>query len=275
MKHYKLNNWNYKIILPEDSNIDIYRKLNNDLKDYIYTYKKIIIFGFPHCGTTILRSIIGHIDNVYEIVNEVQYIDDNNIDYINYNFVLCKHPFLINKNTLLTTYSDYIKIFIIRNPLYVFSSLNKRFKYNTLDTIHSIDKYIDTIKEFNSFKNIKNIDNLFLIKYEDMFERNYKNIKYIFDKIGFNYNDDIFDNSKYINKVQFYINLTIPKKIPPDHDHCEYRLFQINQKFENQNDNNKIDLTKEQYQIITTDINILKTYPENKLFSYICTGISK
>jgi hypothetical protein len=227
--------------------------------------KKIIIFGFPHTGTTILKSIIGHIDNVYEIVDEKPNIDDNNVDYINYNFVLCKWPYLINENTLLKNYYDYIKIFIIRNPLYVFSSLNQRFKYNTLDQNHSIDKYIETVEQFNNFKNTKNIDKLFLIKYEDMFEYNYKNIKYIFDEIGFNYNDDIFNNSKYINKVQFQNNLIIPNIIPPVYNHTEYRLFQINQKFENKNDNNKLDLTKEQYQILTTDINILKVYPDNKL----------
>ena len=230
----------------------------------MYMYKKIIIFGFPHCGTTILRSIIGHIDDVYEIIDETSNIDDNNIDYINYNFVLCKWPYLINENKLLTNYSDYIKIFIIRNPLYVFSSLNKRFKYN-IDKIHSIDNYIDTVKQFNKFNNTKNIDKLFLIKYEDIFEHNYKNLKYIFDEIGFNYNDDIFDNSKHINKVQYQNNLIIPEIVPQNYNHTEYRLFQINQKFDNKNDNNKIDLTKEQYHILTTDINILITYPENKL----------
>lgn len=227
-------------------------------------YKKIIIFGFPHCGTTILKSIIGHIDNVYGILDEIPIINDN-IDYINYDFVLCKYPYLINENELLTKYSDYIKIFIIRNPLYVFSSLNKRFNYLEFDENHNIQKYIDTVKLFNKFKNTINIDNLFLIKYEDMFENNYKNLKYIFDTIGFNYNDDIFDNSKYINKVQHQKNLTIPKVLPQICNHTEHRLFQINQTFENNNDNNKIDLTKEQYQILTTDINILQEYPENKL----------
>ena len=118
---------------------------------YVHMKKKIIIFGFPHTGTTILKSIIGHIDNVYEIVDEKPNIDDNNVDYINYNFVLCKWPYLINENTLLTNYYDYIKIFIIRNPLYVFSSLNQRFKYNTLDQNHSIDKYIETVEQFNNF----------------------------------------------------------------------------------------------------------------------------
>ena len=36
---------------------------------------KIIIFGFPHCGTTILKSIIGHIDEVQEIIHECSYIE--------------------------------------------------------------------------------------------------------------------------------------------------------------------------------------------------------
>lgn len=229
-------------------------------------YKKIIIFGFPHCGTTILKSIISHIDEVYEIVDEVKNIDDNNSDYNNYNFVLCKWPYLIDENNLINNYSDYIKIFIMRNPLYVFSSLNKRFKHNIKDERHNINKYIETIKEFNKLKNSKNIDNLFLIRYEDMFECNYKNLKYIFDEIGFSYNDDIFDNSKYINKVQFGANLSIPQEMPPNYNHTEYRLFQINQKFENNNDNNKIDLTEEQYEILTTDPNILEAYPENKTF---------
>ena len=102
-------------------------------------YKKIIIFGFPHSGTTILRNIISHIENVYEIVDEVSLINDK-IDYTNYKFVLCKYPYLINENELLTTYYDYIKIFIIRNPLYVFSSLNKRFENKPLDNNHSINK---------------------------------------------------------------------------------------------------------------------------------------
>jgi hypothetical protein len=229
-------------------------------------FKKIIIFGFPHSGTTIMRCIISHIENVYEIIDEVSNIDDNNSDYTNYDFVVCKYPYLINENELLTNYSDYIKIFIIRNPLYIFSSLNKRFENNVLDDDHSINKYIQTIKEFNKFKNNKNINNLYLIKYEDIFEDNYKNLKYIFDKIGLNYNDIIFDNSKYENKVQYQNNLKIPNTKPLPSCHREYRLFQINQPLNNNNDKNKINLTETQEKILTTDINILEAYPENKLF---------
>ena len=122
---------------------------------------KIIIFGFPHCGTTILKTIIGHIDNVDEVIGEIysnnkekheytddeikngiykcskgnyanKYVDDNviNKDLINAytlspnKFIVCKTPFIYNKFT--DVYNDYIKIFIIRNPLWIYSSLNKR-----------------------------------------------------------------------------------------------------------------------------------------------------
>lgn len=227
-------------------------------------FKKIIIFGFPHSGTTILRCIIGHIENVYEIIDETNNIQNN--DYSNYDFVLCKYPFLINENDLLTKFSDYIKIFIIRNPLYVFSSLNKRFNYNKLPIYHTINCYINTIKEFNKFTKVNSIDNLFLIKYENLFEDNYKNLKYIFDKIGFKYNQSIFDNSNFINKVQYGKDLIIPTSQPENISHTEYRLFQINQCFKNNNDINMIDLTETQREILTTDVNILETYPENILF---------
>jgi hypothetical protein len=223
--------------------------------------KKIIIFGFPHSGTTILRNIIGHIKNVYDIVDEIKNIDDN-VCYENYEYVLCKYPYLINENLLLTKYSDYIKIFIIRNPLYVFSSLNKRFKDEKLDVNHNVAKYIETITQFNYFKNEKKINNLFLIRYEDMFENKFEKLKNMFNDIGFTYNDDIFDNSKYVNKVQHCNNLKIPKTKPTEKEHAKYRLFQVNQKFENNNDVNKIFLTDEQYKILTSNENILNIYPD-------------
>ena len=49
--------------------------------------KKILISGFSHCGTTILRSIIGHIENVYEIIEERDYISENDI-LVCENFIL-------------------------------------------------------------------------------------------------------------------------------------------------------------------------------------------
>ena len=84
--------------------------------------KKILIHGFPHCGTTIMKSILGHIDNVNEIVEESDLI--NQVDN-NFEFTVCKSPYT-KQEYFGDDYNDYIKIFVIRNPLFVFSSLNKK-----------------------------------------------------------------------------------------------------------------------------------------------------
>ena len=75
------------------------------------------------------------------------------------NFILCKWPFIsrgyntttdsVTKNNFFINsyYNNYIKIFIIRNPLFVFSSLNKRYSYK-IPSNHSIDVYIYTKYEY-------------------------------------------------------------------------------------------------------------------------------
>ena len=135
--------------------------------------KKIIIFGFPHCGTTILRCIISHIDDVYEIVDETNIIDDEFIT--NKSYTLIKYPYTFDE-LFTSKYDDYIKIFTIRNPLYVYSSLNKRFKNTKIDNQHSIDNYIKCIEKFRKYR-YKDINNLYCIKYEDLFDNNYENLK--------------------------------------------------------------------------------------------------
>lgn len=225
--------------------------------------KKIIIFGFPHCGTTILKKIICHIPGVLEIDDEVNHINENCINQekcINKNFFLCKWPYLINVNE--NKYKDYIKIFIIRNPLFVFSSLNERFDYK-MNTPHSIDTYIKTIHSFvECKKNIDKHDNLYLIRYEDMFDNNFKLLKQIFTKIGFEYTDEIFDNTKYENYAQGHKNFKIPTKKPTNKEHHIYRLFQINQEFTNNNDIKKINLLEDQLEKLKKNEDIQSIYPD-------------
>ena len=48
--------------------------------------KKIFIFVYSHCGTTILRSIIGHIDEVYEKIDERQYFSGDGKDNIHHRY---------------------------------------------------------------------------------------------------------------------------------------------------------------------------------------------
>lgn len=220
--------------------------------------QKILICGFPHSGTTILKSIIGHIEEVEEICYETIVI--NQIS--NKKFILCKFPFTY-ENFFGEEYEDYIKIFIIRNPLFVFSSLNKRFDY-TIPDCHNFHKYINTLKMFIKYKNNPE-KNIYTIKYEELFKNNYDELKKILNDIGFQYNDNIFDNSKYRNIHNNDVKL-VDKK-PPDNNHEVYRTRQINQPFISNNDISKIDLNDGQKKEIINNSYVLQMYPDiNSVF---------
>ena len=216
---------------------------------------KIIIFGFPHCGTSILKSIIGHIDDIEEIINETTEIKKQTTK----KYILCKFPFTLD-SFITDEYKDYIRIFIIRNPLYVFSSLNKRFKYNIPDD-HSIATYIDTIAKFIRCKNSR-IKNLYTIRYEDFFDNNYRKLKNILDTIGLKYTDEIFDNSGYHNRILSDVKLLDHK--PKNTQHGEYRTWQINQPFISNNDISKLDLTEKQKNELLNNDKVLTIYPDIK-----------
>ena len=217
------------------------------------TCQKILICGFPHCGTSILKSIMGHIEEIEEIINECNVI--NKIS--NKKFILCKYPFTSAK-FFTKNWSDYIKIFIIRNPLFVFSSLNKRFNYNIPDN-HGFNVYIDTLKQFIKYKNNPE-ENIYTIRYEDLFKNNYDELKKIFIDIGIKYDDIIFDNSKYTNSIISGVKL-LDKK-PENIKHSEYRTWQINQAFISNNDISMLDLNDTQKEKIINNPYVLQIYPD-------------
>jgi hypothetical protein len=217
------------------------------------TSQKILICGFPHCGTSILKSILGHIEEIEEIYNETNFINISS----DKKFILCKYPFT-STDFFSENWSDYIKIFIIRNPLFVFSSLNKRCNYK-IPNCHSFDIYIDTLKMFIKYKNNPE-KNIYTIKYEDLFKNNYDELKKIFIDIGFQYDDIIFDNSKYTNVIVEGVKL-VDKK-PENINHEEYRTWQINQPFILNNDISKLDLNDGQKEEIINNSYVLQMYPD-------------
>lgn len=214
---------------------------------------KVLIFGFPHSGTSILKSIIGHIDEVDEIYDETAVVNRTT----NKKYILCKYPFTRDE-FFGEKYEDYIKIFIIRNPLWIFSSLNKRFS-RKIPNDHSIDKYIETLQKF-IFYTKNPINKLHLIRYEDLFENNHQKFKQLLNNIGFNYTDKIFNNTAYVNKISK--NLLPSKSKPRNTNHLRYRTYQINQPFINNNDIKNIDLNDDQKNKIKNDENIQKIYPD-------------
>ena len=230
---------------------------------------KIFIMGFPHSGTTILRCVIGHIDEVEEIIDEVDNVDINDINsakkYILYKYA---EP---NPKFFEESYKNIIKIFIIRNPVYVFSSLNERYK-NEIPPSNSLEIYNEIIKRFIYYENNKTDKNIYTIKYEDLFNNNYEKIKNILDNIGIQYTNKIFNNTEYKNYshtkldqiIDFYNkNLSIcPPEVHCEVNHKIKRNDQVNQPFVSNNNINKINLTKPQKEYILNNKNILYLYPD-------------
>lgn len=220
--------------------------------------KKIIIFGFAHSGTTILKSILGHIPEVMEIHNEQKLIKSHQIA-TDKKYIVCKWPELL-PIFFEEQYQDYIKIFIIRNPLWVFSSLNRR-NNPKMSAKFNIRKYIQTLQYFIKYHSQQNQQNIFTIKYEELFNDNFKNLKNILDSIGLQYDDSIFNNNLFTN-ICNQKGSQIPQKEPDEKKHGQFRKWQINQPIVNMNKPEKIDLTEQQQLQILSNQTILETYPE-------------
>jgi hypothetical protein len=191
----------------------------------------ILIFGFPHSGTTILRKIIGKCNDIYEYKHETWKItDEMKINEKNEKNILIKWPYAAEEFMYDEEYKNYKKIFIIRNPYYVFSSLNTRLNYN-LGVGHTINYYHGMIKNFLKMENRKDI---YRVKYEDLFNDNYKELKNILNYLELNYDETIFEQEKEIPNI-------IPNCVT---DHEKYREYQNMLPLENFNGKTKLNLTE-------------------------------
>tara|TARA_X000000950_G_scaffold275484_1_gene361962 strand:- start:297 stop:1001 length:705 start_codon:yes stop_codon:yes gene_type:complete len=226
-------------------------------ENFPYQTQRILIFGFWHCGTSILKSIIGHAKEVDEVIDE----RDKLPKVISpYKFSLCKSPLTQEKFFEGEYKKDYQRIFILRNPVWVFSSLNRRFK-GKIPKDHSIELYERAAKKFLYYRENPQ-DNLYTILYEELFEDNHKKIKEILDFIGIKWeNQNIFDNKGFKNQIVTGLKGHIPKKEPSQlGKHGDFRQWQINQPFRNMNDKEKIQISQKQKQKMLKSKAITKLY---------------
>tara|TARA_R100001163_G_scaffold65827_2_gene65335 strand:+ start:5943 stop:6683 length:741 start_codon:yes stop_codon:yes gene_type:complete len=226
--------------------------------------KKIFIFGFPHSGTTILQTIFSHVDSVYSNNDESMKIDAKTIDKFEKtkkSDIVIKYPYYDDSWIESEEYGDYHKIFIMRNPYWLYSSLHRRAQldfgkkpdaYNNkhwndvsrayvISPKHSIENWERVSKKWLEYRN-NPVDKVYCIKYEDLFENNYQNLKDILDKIGLEYTDDIFDNTKYKNTYKNMRRVNCLHR----YEHLKLRNKQINEPFKNMNLPKKITLTDKQ-----------------------------
>ena len=217
--------------------------------------RKIIVFGHPHCGTTILKSIIGHCENAKDFPQETNFISDDQL-HESHRFTVIKFPYMVNP----LDYKDYVKIVILRNPLYVFSSLNKRFNFSPA-LYHQVPEYINALRYFHRV--VLGRANSYRITYEDLFPDNHKKLKRLFDLIGLQYNDQTFDNSKFRN--HHFGGCT-----QEDRNHSKKREAQINKPFVNMNDPSKVCITQIQKELLISNYRLIRRH-----FSVSLEGLHK
>lgn len=215
--------------------------------------KKILITGFPHTGTSILKSKLGECTNVYELLTEGDVISNNHLyDAGNKEFVLTKSPVIpinirANDVSLIraenSTYKDYILIFVTRNPYYLFTSVVKSggnpmavYEPFSKDDPIRVEQYLASLKIMKDVKE-KNIPNTYTIRYEDFFENDSKAIRDIMDDIGLTYSDDIFEKRTKDYTIAQGVNYKDidVSKITYENNKLAYRIWQINQPFQNMN----------------------------------------
>lgn len=227
--------------------------------------KKILITGFSHSGTTVLRAIMGNISEIHEVIDETRTISENELKRAiknNKKFILIKSPHIVSCLPI-EQYNDFEIIFLMRDPYYVYSSINKR-KINYY-IVHNIPKYERAAKLFLDYsKNSEKYKNIHTIKYEELFENNFEKLKSIFNKIGLTYDDSIFDNTNRYHQSHSHVSYRSIKEKPDDSEHAKYRTWQINQPFVYNDNLSKIDLIETQIINLSKSSIINKLYPHSK-----------
>lgn len=156
---------------------------------------------------------------------------------------------------------DRIRIFLVRNPLWVYSSLNTRYSGKIPDKLR-IEEYSSVISKFRSWRDDPSKNHYFL-KYEDIFDQDFGGFLRLMESIGVTYDKELLINTDIINRCCNPWD-QIPESKPNPINHVSYRIWQINQKFRNMNTPDKLNLTREQFDRILNESSFTSVYPEIK-----------
>ena len=188
---------------------------------------KILIIGFPHSGTTVLRAKMGDCENAIELTNETDYVDAVLATNIPDQTIIAKTTNVprsqVVKEALkdngvapenIPLYHDYHIVAIIKNPYEIFGSLSRRFGAQYINNFDSQNKEIKMRVNqagfsgehcaSHSLSTFENFAKFWLkyrsgsepryhcIQYEEIFDNNFSCLKNLFSKIGLTYDENIF-----------------------------------------------------------------------------------
>jgi len=223
---------------------------------------KILVTGFPHTGTSILKSKLGECSNLYEVPFETPFVRPEDIHYSgDKENILIKYPMLpidIRAGGIAYTrhpdsrYYEYTIIMVIRNPWNVYTGMVKAGSnpLNNLKVDSGSNDYYSKVEEYEVSAELfrqargNNFPNIHAIRYEDFFPNNFEKLRELMDKLNLEYTEEIFTNrtKDYIHwPGKEYANIKDGEDYKSDR--YAYRTWQINQPFQNMNGH--IDIPEE------------------------------
>jgi len=201
--------------------------------------QRIIVSGFPHSGTTILRKLIGNHPAVYDYsVKERRIYNDEFIQTLpispSHTHIVIKTPFYVPPTDPTIKY-----VYIIKNPLDVFGSLKLRFDppidaFGTLEDIQQTDekkiswkKWLVYAKQFIQFQQ-NTPKNVFIVEYKSLFPNKYAKIKEMIAWLNLKWDPCIIETD---NKQTIMHGAAAMQCEPTRNHHTDFRNWQNNQKF--------------------------------------------
>lgn len=216
--------------------------------------QKIIVTGFPHSGTTILRKIIGNHPRVHDIGRETYMIEKKHLQeaakknkgkqHPTTNIVI-KGPWGSKVFDNLEKYKDYKIVCILKNPLDVYASFAVRFKDEKMPEKYNFEHWESFSKSIHHHhsKNVQNVHskNVHFILYHEMFDKNFTNLKKLFTWLNLTWKDKVVTgNTTRRIPINYYY---VPKQKPHRIENEKFRSWQTNQPFKDMTNTirNKLD----------------------------------
>lgn len=184
----------------------------------------VFVFGYQHCGTTILKRCFGSHPDTQEVKDEVR-PERANIPWYGTPTIVMKHAATFAPNLPYLNLKLVRPINIIRNPFDVMVSLKKR---------HANLGLLKNYQPFRMWENwarywVNPDKGVTTVRYEDLFEDNNALVYKLLKDAGL----ECGDIQKQLSESPMAIHYSsIPKSEPLRTSHEAFRSWQINQPFE-------------------------------------------
>jgi hypothetical protein len=191
---------------------------------------RILIAGFPHSGTSILRKLVGNHPEVHDhFASETRrYTRDDRLlrrifprRYGGRRHVVFKWPF----HDVEAATNAHRVIYIVRSPFDAFGSLWQRFGGELPDD-HSPAAW----QAYARFLlDRPSSDRHCFVRYEDLFRDDYRVMRSLMDWLGLGWHEDIVRTESRYAPIRFAGDR--PQAEPERRDHAAFRAWQTSQAF--------------------------------------------